>query len=358
MDNSGDFKLSRRFPRGWLRAGATATVVGLMLALPPADGRSQTPAPPLMLETKIPLGPIAGRIDHLAIDLARKRLFVAELGADSVAVVDLERRAVLHTVRGLSEPQGVGYLAATDTLYVANGGDGLVRLFSGRDFAPAGEIALDRDADNLRTDDLAARVYVGHGGGGIGSLVGGGGGGIAVIDAGSHLIADIKLPAHPESFQIDPAVRRIYVNLPDAGRVGAVDLATAKLVAVWPLRAAHANFPMALDRDNGRILIGTWRPPKLMALTPDGAVAAIAPLCADADDAFVDTKRSRVYVSCGEGVIDIFSADAARLKRIARIPSASGARTSLWVPAFDRLFVAARAAGGAPAAIWVFRPGP
>jgi hypothetical protein len=35
---------------------------------------------PLLLEGKIPLGSVAGRIDHMAIDLARRRLFVAELG--------------------------------------------------------------------------------------------------------------------------------------------------------------------------------------------------------------------------------------------------------------------------------------
>ena len=35
---------------------------------------------PLTLEAKIPLGEVKGRIDHLAIDLGRHRLFVAELG--------------------------------------------------------------------------------------------------------------------------------------------------------------------------------------------------------------------------------------------------------------------------------------
>src|SRR5262245_8495752 len=34
--------------------------------------------------SKIPLGDVSGRIDHLAIDLARRRLFVAELGNDTV----------------------------------------------------------------------------------------------------------------------------------------------------------------------------------------------------------------------------------------------------------------------------------
>ena len=44
---------------------------------------------PLQLEAKIPLGDVRGRIDHMAVDLKRQRLFVAELGNDSVGVVDL-----------------------------------------------------------------------------------------------------------------------------------------------------------------------------------------------------------------------------------------------------------------------------
>ena len=33
----------------------------------------------MQLEAKIPLGEVRGRIDHMAIDLVRQRLFVAEL---------------------------------------------------------------------------------------------------------------------------------------------------------------------------------------------------------------------------------------------------------------------------------------
>ena len=65
------------------------------------------PVQPLVLEQKIPLGEVQGRIDHLAIDLARERLFVAELGNNSVGVVDLAAGKLLRGIDGLNEPQGV-----------------------------------------------------------------------------------------------------------------------------------------------------------------------------------------------------------------------------------------------------------
>ena len=43
------------------------------------------------------------------VDLARQRLFVAELGNGSLGVVDLAQGKVLHRIDGLKEPQGVTY---------------------------------------------------------------------------------------------------------------------------------------------------------------------------------------------------------------------------------------------------------
>src|SRR5215472_7727230 len=109
-----------------MRAFAVALLTTVAACAPGPSNAQQA----LALEAKIPLGAVKGRIDHLAVDLARKRLFVAELGNDSVSVVDIAGGKVLHRISGLDEPQGVGYVKSTDTLYVANAGDGSVRLFS------------------------------------------------------------------------------------------------------------------------------------------------------------------------------------------------------------------------------------
>src|SRR5262245_49248043 len=99
----------------WIFIGAVAAWVGV--ARPAAQTAESQP---LELEAKIPLGDVAGRIDHLAVDLSRQRLFVAELGNDSVAVVDLNARNVRHIIAGLKAPQGIGYLPSSDMVFVAS----------------------------------------------------------------------------------------------------------------------------------------------------------------------------------------------------------------------------------------------
>jgi DNA-binding beta-propeller fold protein YncE len=313
-----------------------------------AAARAAEP-PPLVLDGKIALGKVSGRIDHLAVDPGRRRLFVAELGNDTVGVVDLKGGSVLRRLKGLREPQGVGYVAATDTLYVADAKDGAVTIFRGEALAPAGRIDLKDDADNIRVDADANRVYIGYGSGAL-----------AVIDPATQAtLADIPLKAHPESFQLDPASSRIYVNVPDAHEIAVVDRAARKQVAAWRVPEAGANFPMALDSEGKRVLAVFRHPPLLVALdAATGAVAAKLGTCGDADDVFVDSKRKRVYVSCGAGYIEVFAAERDGYRSIARLPTASGARTSLFVPALDRLYLAVRATRSEPAAIWVYRPQP
>src|SRR5205814_5274432 len=86
----------------------------LALIMLPAAGSAQISSPPFVLERKIPLGEVRGRIDHLSIDLKRQRLFVAELGNNSLGVVDLATGKTLSTIGGMSEPQGVAYVPFAD----------------------------------------------------------------------------------------------------------------------------------------------------------------------------------------------------------------------------------------------------
>ena len=58
---------------------------------------------------------------------------------------------------------------------------------------------------------------------------------------------------------------------------------------------------MALNEKAGHVVVAFRNPPGLAAFSMnDGAPVVKVELCADADDVFVDKKRERVYVSCGE----------------------------------------------------------
>jgi DNA-binding beta-propeller fold protein YncE len=304
----------------------------------------------LVLDKTIALKNVAGRIDHMAVDLGRKRLFVAELGNGTLDVIDLTSETVLRRIEGLKEPQGVGYAPAADILAVASARDGSVRLFRGADLSPAGTVNLGDDADNIRLDQRTGNLVVGYGSGGL-----------AVIDpAKAAVVSRIPLQAHPEGFQLDPGRRRAFVNVPDARQVAVIDLQAGRQMASWRAQDFRANFPMAIDPGGTMIAVVFRNPARLVTIdTSSGPLSAGLATCGDADDVFFDSKRNRIYVSCGDGGVDVFQRDATTYRLLSAVKSASGARTSLFVPELDRLFVAARAGFfglGSTAAILVYRP--
>ena len=253
------------------------------------------------------------------------------------------------TLTGFKEPQGIGYEPATDTVYVANGGDGTVRIFQGADLLPIGKLDLGEDADNVRIDSVTHHVLVGHGSGAL-----------AVIDPVSRvLIADIALKGHPESFQIAQDGQHIFVNIPDNREIAVIDSLQRQQLASWKPEALHANFPLAVD-EGGHLVLAVFRSPPTLGVfdAMTGALLSSADTCGDSDDLFLDTQRARLYISCGEGYIDVMSAQQSGYARVARIATIRGARTALWLPAIDRLLLAVRATGSEPAAIWVYRPTP
>src|SRR5690349_16866064 len=235
---------------------------------------------PLSIESRISLGKVAGRIDHLAYDPKRNRVYVAELGNNTVGVVDLQQGRLIRTIGGFDEPQGVAYDAGSDTLYVGSGGDGSLRIFGGDDLAPIAKIALGNDADNVRVDSQGKRVYVGYGNGAL-----------AVIDvANRKKIANIPLKGHPESFQLEAGADRIFVNVPDAAQIAVVSRSKGQQVASWSTQHLQANYPLAIDLERGRVIPVFRKPARLEIFdATSGQNLGGSDACGDADDVFVDS---------------------------------------------------------------------
>jgi DNA-binding beta-propeller fold protein YncE len=307
-----------------------ATTVATLLCLTYSQA-GVADAAVLRLTQTIPLSGVEGRIDHLAVDVAGGRLFVCALGNNSVEVLDLQSGERVHSITGLGAPQGVAYVSAENRLYVANDKGGICNIYDGKSLAPIGTIDFGDDADNVRYDNSAKRVYVGFGDGGIG-----------IIDVGTaKTIGSIKLPKHPEAFVLEKGGRRIFANVPAVQAIAVIDRDEAKVIGTWKT-GASANFPMAFDESNHRLFIGCRQPGRLVVLNADsGSAVNTVHISGDTDDVFYDENRHRLYVICGEGAVEtIDQVDSDSYKVETTIRTAPGARTGLFVPELSSLFVA------------------
>lgn len=304
---------------------------------------------PLQLEEQIPVPNVAGRLDHFTADAKRRRLIVSALGNNSVEVIDVFAGKVMHSITGLAEPQGSLYVPDYDQLFVANAADGKVRVYDGATYTLRKTLDFGEDPDNLRYDPTTKRVFVGYGQED---------GGIGMIDPASdeRVGSDWKTGAHPESFQVESAGSRIYVNVPDAGNlVESIDRKTGGLTK-WTLNGLRTNYAMALNEEDHRLFAITRKPPMLVVLnTADGKEVARLPAAGECDDVYFDSSRKRIYVIGAQGFISVFREnDPNHYELIENVPSAVGVRTGYFYAKRDRLYVGVPAKGNEPAQIWTY----
>jgi len=308
-----------------------AFTTGILFLILCAFAQAQTTNQLLTLDKTIPLTGVEGRIDHMAVDVAGQRLFVAALANNSVEVLDLKTGQLITSITNFGEPQGIAYVPEFGKLFVANGSDGTCRILDGHSFKTLSSLDLGEDADNVRYDKVAKKVYVGYGSGGL-----------AAIDAKTgEKTGDIPLAAHPESFRMDTDSPNLYVNVPEAGQIAVVDREKGEVVATWPLKDARENFPMVLDDANNRLFVGCRKPATVLVYNFHGRVLQNIPIAGDADDLFYDARNKLIYATCGAGSVEIIpQIDVDNYQKMKRVVTSPDARTSLFIPELNLLCVA------------------
>ena len=304
---------------------------------------------PLVLVRIIPIPGVMGRFDHMAVDNSGGRVFAAVYGNDSVEVLDTARGIRDRSIHeGFVKPQMVAYLPDMNRLVVSSEGDGSCKVLDAATYKLIETVKFSDDADQLRYDAAAKRVYVGYGEGAIG-----------VFDATTNKkIEDFQVGVHPESFQLEEKGPKLFVNLASISQIAVIDRNTHKMEK-WKLQSAGTNFPMALDEAHRRIFVAARKPARLLVLDMDtGKEIASLPGAIDTDDMSYDSDRRRIYVTSGEGFIFVYQQiDPDRYQRIAKIPTTIGARTSAYtgqVGKHNSFYLAVPARADRGAELWVY----
>jgi 4-phytase/acid phosphatase len=328
------------------------TAIALASALIPLSGQAQSPAPPLQLSKTIVLTGVTGKFDHLAIDLAGNRLFIAATGNHSVEAINLKTDKVQQSITGLGKPHGLAWVAATGSLYVADGALGELRVYNGSPLALAGKIKLSDDADDMVYDEAHHLLFVGHGTGDAANTAN-----VAVVDTAQFsLLANLPVATHPEALDIDPRGGRVFANIAEASEVATIDTAAKTVAAHWKLTKATDNVPMAFDSEDRLLFVACRTPGTVIALdATTGKEIASQPTADGADDLFYDPALRRIYVISGSGEVDSYRLDKTNnLHPLEVVHTAAGAKTALFVAAQNLLYVGVPGTGGKPAEIRIY----
>ncbi len=295
----------------------------------------------------IGLGIVAGAINGLALDYANQRLFVLEGGAGRLVVVDLVAGAVSQTLSGIAAPQGLARAPADNRLYVATG-EGKLVVYAGVPLKPQAGLSLGLDLGALHYDAGSERIYVD-----LGSKK------IAIVDTthNKHW-EDIRLDGKPGPLALEDGGSRIFVGAVADKRILVADRDGNKQSGAWSSGDNADPAALALDEDGGR-LVAAFRHPAGIAwfdLT-DGALKGRIDACADPGQLLADSGRSVVYLTCGEGHIEIFRRDGSgNYAKAGAIDTVVGATAALLIPTSGRFYLAVPSTDGRPAEIRIYAP--
>jgi hypothetical protein len=329
--------------------GRRAAVVVALGVLAAASARAEGPL--RKVQTLALKGP-AGKLDHLALDAKRQRLFVANTANDTLDVLDLKSGKLIAQVGLQRGVQGVAYAADLDRIVTGNHAGGTVGFISGETYALQRRLPLGGDADNVRYDPKTGLAYVAHADMDL-----------AVIDAREVLRRGaIDLPGGElGAFQLEAGRPRLYANIKGAGVVAVVDTKAAKVVKRIKLERAGENAALAIDEADHLLYVGCRKPAKLVVVdTESGDEVAELPIADDVDDVWYDAKRKQLYMSCGGGAL-IVARKGGRdsYEEIARIETPKGARTSLFDPESGRLYLLVPRQGKMSAPeVWAYEASP
>lgn len=312
--------------------------------------------PTLSLESHIPLPNVKGRIDHLSADVNGQRLFVAAVDNHTLEIIDLRSGKRIRSIADLAEPQGVLYDSSTNRLFVACALDGVTKIFDGTTFQVLATPKFPDDADNIRYDSHGKHVIVGYAGAKQLRKRETGTGGLGFLDADGKRLGDVVIDAHPESFQIEKAGSRLYVNVPEKKEVEVIDVVKRSVLARWPV-AEENNFPMALDEAHHRLFVASWKPSQLVVFdTQTGKKIAAGEIAGPSDDLFYDSQRAWIYVLTSQGFLEVFrQKDPDHYERIASYPTPPHTQTGLFVPEWGKLFAAVPKQGEQDAEVRVYQ---
>jgi hypothetical protein len=286
----------------------------------------------LALKQTIVLKGKAGGLDHLALDVKRDRLFLANKANNSLDIVDLKAGKLLQQVRNQGGIQGIAYAADLDKVCVGLGSGGFCNIFNGKDYKTLKTIKFADDADNVRYNPKTNTIYVAHAEKALG-----------VINAKTYeKKPDISLSGGAEGFELEKERPLLYLCVPSTNEVAVIDTDKNKIIRSYKIEKAEKNYTVALDEPNHRLFIGCRgkRPMVVVMDTETGKEFAGVEIPADNDDLIFDAKRKRLYAACGDGYIAVIKQkDTDTYELVEKIATVKGAKTCTFNPETGRLYL-------------------
>lgn len=244
---------------------------------------------------QIAITEIPGQPGFDAAVFADKYLVIAHSAANTLDIFDPVKRRVIAQVKDLSDPRGMAVDAANARIYVANAGNSTVAVVSSTDWKVEDTIKLPAPADALLLVPARKTLYAANRNQETISVLG--------TEAGSR-VTSIQLSGAPQAMAFDPAQNLVFASLHGAAQIVALDASNA-IARHFKLNASQ---PTGLAFDpQGRKLYVAVRSAVLVLDPMTGAEVARIPSAHGTDSLWFDQGSGRLFAAAADGYVHVIN---------------------------------------------------
>ena len=269
-----------------------------------------------------------GGWDDLSVDATAHRLYVTH-GA-RVEVLDTQTGKLVGSIANLQGTHGVALDDAGKFGYVSDGRANSVVVFDRATLATVATVPAGQGPDLIIFEPATQTVWAFNGHSKD----------VTVIDAATRkVVATIPLPGKPEFAVID-GKGTIFDNIEDKSEIVRLDAKALKMTAEWPLAGCESPSGLAYDIAGGRLFSACDG--KKMAVTDarTGKSLGTAAVGEGPDGAGYDAAHHLAFSPNGQsGTLTVLDASAPGYPAIEELPTQRGARTMVYDPAADRIYL-------------------
>jgi DNA-binding beta-propeller fold protein YncE len=306
-------------------------------AAPEKPAGAATAPPAAVTSIALPGAPSDGlTLDYLAVDRARRRVWVPAAGTGSVVVIDADTRAV-HAISGFPtaevERNGrkriVGPSSATigdGVVYVGDRADSSVCAIDAVALERRGCVTLASPPDGVAYVAKTKEVWVTTPRDQS----------ITILDVSSpsapKTSGRIALEGDPEGYAVDDAAGFFFTNYEDKDRTLRISIPARKVTATWEPKCGEAGpRGLALNGDSRFLIVACTDHLGVFAVAGDGRIIATLPTGAGVDNLDFLPSRGTVYAAAsGAATLTVATLDkGGALRETASVPTAKGARNAV-----------------------------
>lgn len=268
--------------------------------------------------------------DYITLDGAARRLYISH--SSKVEVVDADSGKHIGVIPDTPGVHGIAIAKGMDRGFTSNGRENKVSIFNTKTLALIEKIEVGQGPDGIFYDEATQRIFTNNHGSHD----------ITAIDAATgKVVGTVKLEGDGEQ-TVTGKKGMLFTNSEDTNEVVMFDPKALTVKSRWKIDGGETPTGLAIDNKHDRLFVTCRSKVMVVMDSLTGKKITSFPIGARVDWAEFDASTQNVFVSNGDGTLNIFHQKSADVyEDMGALKTQPSAKTMAFDPKTKKIFLPA-----------------